>query len=375
MNTQSETFEIRWIGTKTDKQASGDCTLLRWGYLADPAQTQVALIDSGRNVDDLEHLTTLLKELGVTRIDYLIGTHTDDDHIGQFQGLLDDESFGFGELWILDPFDHLTAYDEHIESVATASIDATIKTVQHPRVLSGEITKVNPRPLSTTSDDGKLIVLGPTQRYYKRLLPRIFDYERLMTGRDELALLAALSSASIEQPQTPAPVAVVESQWGVDRLGAGRGNPANNASLLLLFTTPAGLQVLFTGDAGVEAFDEAKSTFNDPDSGYDQSKLSHVQLPHHGAHANVSAELLDWLLGSKIEDRDEADEAVTKMDRRCIAMNGKNDPHHASGAVTDAAYQRGWSPIATNSREIVTNRFEGTTLPRIEPIRFGENPK
>ena len=51
-----------------------DCSLIKF-------RDQTMLIDAGNN-EDGKNIANYLKEIGVTKINYLIGTHADEDHIG-----------------------------------------------------------------------------------------------------------------------------------------------------------------------------------------------------------------------------------------------------------------------------------------------------
>lgn len=384
--------EIRWLGSESDKQ-SGDCILIRWGTnLSDPDKRTVAVIDAGRSKKDCGRLTTELAEMSVDVIDYLIGTHSDTDHISQFKNLLDDSSVGIGQLWLLNPYDHIDdAYESGDPSVVAASANTVAQTMFHPQVDNGDVEHINPRPGETKSHDGVLQVVGPSKDYYVDLLPDIFTLEQLEAARaDAINDISALSVIATQNRKNfkkleavrasaalaaEAPSGSGEPVWNEDQLGTGLGDATNNASVIILLTTPGGDQHLFTGDAGVPAFDSAASAMEN--AGFNKSKLRIFQLPHHGSKGNVSTELLNQLLGEPIDDRTEADAAVDGKQRTCIAMCGKNDPYHASGLVTDAVYRRGWAPYATDSNTIISHRWNPEKKKRdgLPYIGFGENPK
>ena len=67
-----------------------DCTLIM-------NKGQVMLIDAGEDTDG-ELIVQFLKRIGVPRIDYLIGTHSDDDHIGGMKDII--KNFPIGKLYI-----------------------------------------------------------------------------------------------------------------------------------------------------------------------------------------------------------------------------------------------------------------------------------
>jgi len=61
------------------------------------ADNQVMLIDAG-NKDDGKNLVKYIKALGVKKIDYLVGTHAHEDHIGGMQKVV--ESFNIGSVYM-----------------------------------------------------------------------------------------------------------------------------------------------------------------------------------------------------------------------------------------------------------------------------------
>ena len=67
-----------------------DCTLIM-------NRGQVMLIDAGEDTDG-ELIVQFLKKIGVPQIDYLIATHSDDDHIGGMKDIVN--NFPVDELYI-----------------------------------------------------------------------------------------------------------------------------------------------------------------------------------------------------------------------------------------------------------------------------------
>lgn len=67
-----------------------DCTLIM-------NKGKVMLIDVGEDTDG-ELIVQFLKRIGVSQIDYLIATHSDDDHIGGMKDIVN--NFPIGKLYI-----------------------------------------------------------------------------------------------------------------------------------------------------------------------------------------------------------------------------------------------------------------------------------
>lgn len=90
------------------------------------------LIDAGNNGDG-ELIVDFLKELNVTKIDYLIGTHPHEDHIGGLDDVI--ESFDIGKVFMPKK----SASTKTFKDVLTALSDKNMK-VQAPKV--GDIFNV-----------------------------------------------------------------------------------------------------------------------------------------------------------------------------------------------------------------------------------------
>lgn len=96
-----------------------DCTLV-------VNKDTIMLIDAGNN-EDGEYIVAYLKQLGISKIDYLVGTHPHEDHIGGLDNII--ESFEIGVLLMPDVSTDLYTY----ESVVSAAKDHDVE-IRHPAV-------------------------------------------------------------------------------------------------------------------------------------------------------------------------------------------------------------------------------------------------
>lgn len=60
-------------------------------------ENKTMLIDAGNN-NDGDLLVNNLKQLGITKIDYLVGTHPHEDHIGVLDDIID--NFKIGKIFM-----------------------------------------------------------------------------------------------------------------------------------------------------------------------------------------------------------------------------------------------------------------------------------
>lgn len=94
-----------------------DCTLIK-------LNDDVILIDAGNN-NDGKNVVSLLQEKGITQIDYLIGTHADEDHIGGIDDIIN--SMDIGTFLIPTIGENGTDYKNAVETAKDKNIQ-----IKHP---------------------------------------------------------------------------------------------------------------------------------------------------------------------------------------------------------------------------------------------------
>lgn len=94
-----------------------DCTLIK-------LNDDVILIDSGNN-NDGKNVVGFLQEKGITQIDYLIGTHADEDHIGGIDDVIN--SMYIGTFLIPTIGENGTDYKNAVETAKDKNIQ-----IKHP---------------------------------------------------------------------------------------------------------------------------------------------------------------------------------------------------------------------------------------------------
>lgn len=96
-----------------------DCTLIK-------LNDEVMLIDSGNNSDG-QKVVSFLQEKNITQIDYLVGTHADEDHIGGIDDVI--ENIEIGTFFIPIIGKDGTDYKNAVEAAKTKGI-----TIQNPTI-------------------------------------------------------------------------------------------------------------------------------------------------------------------------------------------------------------------------------------------------
>lgn len=81
------------------------------------------LIDAG-NVEDGEKIVERLQQLGITNLDYVIGTHIHEDHIGGMDKIV--ENFTIGKIYL--PYNKTTTtkyYERLLNAVKAKNLKLT----------------------------------------------------------------------------------------------------------------------------------------------------------------------------------------------------------------------------------------------------------
>lgn len=106
-----EKLEVHYIDV-----GQGDCTLIRCGG-------KTLVIDAGDNTKGTS-IQYYLTSKGVTKIDYLIGTHPDADHIGGLDVLIN--KFDIGMLFMPDTEKDTRTYDDVLQAAKYKSLKITV---------------------------------------------------------------------------------------------------------------------------------------------------------------------------------------------------------------------------------------------------------
>lgn len=83
---------------------------------------QTMLIDAGNN-DDGEMLVQNLKTLGITRVDYLIGTHPHEDHIGGLDDII--KNFEIGTIYMPKVQTNTKTFEDVLDAVSEEDLKIT----------------------------------------------------------------------------------------------------------------------------------------------------------------------------------------------------------------------------------------------------------
>jgi len=318
-------YELDFLPVGNEKP--GDAIAFRFGNLHGPRSEQtVVVIDGGFQDDGQKMVDHLRTHYGTKRVDLVISTHPDQDHVAGLETVLTECEVG--RLWMHQPWNHTDdiakmfangrVTDEGVREALRKSLDEarTLERLAQSKKIPIE------EPFAGLRDASKaLLVLGPSRTFYESLLPGFRG-----TPAPKPGLLKSLVTGVEEA------VKKLAERWDFETLDdSGETTPENNSSVILLLTLD-GNYLLLTADAGIPALTEVVSLLQS--ANFDFSKLRFVQVPHHGSARNVGPALLDQLIGPKLQR-----EAVSRT--AFVSVTSDDHPKHPSKKVLNAFRRRG----------------------------------
>lgn len=329
-------YEVDFLPVGDTK--SGDAIALRFGNLYGTRTEQtVVVIDGGFQQDGQALGYHIARHYATDRIDLVISTHPDADHIGGLEYLI--THFQVGELWMHLPW-------RHTDNIA--------RMFQNDRVTDGGVREALRRSLEGarslerlaqqrrvpviepfrghSNHTGNLRVLGPRIEFYRNLLPQF----RGTPGPAHNPFFRALLGTGKEAANN-----LLES-WGLETLDDSGVTSAENETSVVLLVRVDGHDLLFTADAGIQALTEVANYLEA--ISYDRGRLRFFQVPHHGSRRNVGPSVLDRLVGSRLVT--DGPPARTAL----VSAAPNAGPKHPSKRVTNAFRRRGVAVHATQGQ-------------------------
>lgn len=315
------------------EKACGDSIAVRFGDLdsGNPAQQTTILIDGGFSEDHEQIKRHFQNWFGSTRIDLMISTHPDQDHVNGLKGVI--ENMDVRELWMHLPWLHYEVFEESrqenfnvqrlsnrlAKALQSASDLAALAKERVPIVrepFSGEIALETPY--------AKISVAGPSRDYYESLLPQFIDWQP--KPKQSYTNLEAILKGIRKAAET------LDIETLKDN---GETSPQNNSSVITLVESEE-KKFLFPGDAGRDALELACEELKL--LGHQPASYTMVQIPHHGSRRNVGPTVLNRLLGEK--------RPVNNRGYSYVSAS-KECEDHPKKVVMNAFNRRGYPVIST----------------------------
>jgi beta-lactamase superfamily II metal-dependent hydrolase len=312
-------FEVDylWVG---DGEKTGDaiaCRLTR----SDTGTVAVIVIDGGFTETGNRMVEHIRNVYGTEKIDLVVSTHPDDDHIRGLFPVLTDLQVGTllvhqPSLYGYGPNDDVKAdLADDLVALAKARGVSVVAPFAGQRYFGGAVT-----------------VAGPSEEYYKSLLGDEKSFNSVTQQAIRMLRKAVAGTTRMLQTLAGDPgESLVDDRGGT--------TPRNNTSVILDITV-AENRVLFTGDAGVPALTAAADYLDAV--GLSSRGPNLFDVPHHGSRHNVDPAILDRLLG----------EQTTEGRGWAVASVGKEASEHPRPEVANALRRRGYPVACTRGTNI-----------------------
>lgn len=311
-----------------EESKSGDAIAIRFGDLYGTRDDyKVVVIDGGFKESGEKLVEHVKKYYNTDVVDLAILTHPDADHASGLEVVLNELTVK--QLWMHLPWNHTEDIANMFKDgrVTDQSVKESLRrSLENARSLEN-LAKSKDIPIAEPftglqDETGTIIVAGPSEEYYESLLPEFKGTpESKEGGFFEKALEAVLEVAR--------KIAETFNHETLDN--NGETTAENNSSVVLRLKTENN-DVLFTGDAGIPALTLAADYLEEV--GTDHSTIDLIQVPHHGSKRNVGPDILNRLVGPKLNE-----DKQLKLALASVAQKG--EPKHPAKKVTNAFRRRG----------------------------------
>lgn len=333
-------YEIDFIPVGEEKK-NGDAIAMR---ITENGKTEIYVIDGGTKASGEALVQHVRHYYGTNRVDYLISTHPDMDHISGLKVVL--EALEVGELWMHKPWEHAPRIIKDILDgrVTERSLGERIKksvrlAVEVAKLATEKRIKIR-EPFQGAEIGSYFYVLSPSKEWYIELLK---NFDKMPPSKATSVLENQTYSSSTD---------TAYEDWNTETLKEdGETSARNESSAVLLGILPddcgvLNYGVLFTGDAGRQALTKAYEYALS--LGCNLRWCQFVQMPHHGSRRNVSPDLLNKLLGSILDEG-------SSRGKISFVNTSEGAPDHPKKSVVNAFIRRGVEIITTKG-DIICHR-------------------
>ena len=313
-----QTMVIQGMGYEVDYlpvgegEKSGDAIAVRWGDLRGGRADQCVIVIDGGTKESGHALVKHIDHFyGTDRVDLVLCTHCDADHASGLSVVIEDLQVGM--LLMHEPWEHAGEIHRLVKDRRTTVRSLTRK--MEALEAAHELREVAERmgvsvvePFSgwkTTLLGQTIRILGPSEKYYEQLLSKFRCVPNTQVSNNVPIAAMAQQGPSLARPnrgKSIAALANLPNQSQIAQAGAtsvpqavhtAASSPttsAENNSSAIMFLTILGREMMFTGDAGVEALTHAIN--HGQRRGLDFSNLELFHVPHHGSEHNIDPNVL-----------------------------------------------------------------------------------
>lgn len=332
-------FEIDFLSVETKK--SGDAITIRYEI---DGESRVHVVDGGFQATGPSIVAHIKKYYdAVSYIDHVVVTHADGDHAGGLRTVL--EEMDVGALWMLRPWMYAAELINRFETYSSVEhLARRLKAIYWNLAALEEIALRRGIPIYEPFQGqqiGEFIVLAPTKNRY---LDLVVESEKTPEAADEDDSTRAKVTSFVESAFSKV-VNLIKGAWG-EEVFSTQETSAENEMSVVQYANLCGKRILLTGDAGRAALTEAADYA--PLAGLYLPGIDRMQVPHHGSRKNVSTELLDRWLGTRLPVKPApGNETFT-----AVVSSALEDKDHPRKSVVRAFQHRGAKFLATEGNSI-----------------------
>ena len=317
-----------------DGERSGDAIAIRYGT---PGRYAIHVIDGGDLAAGERMVEHIQNYYGNPHhIDAVVCTHGDDDHTSGLRRVID--AFEIGGIWMNRPwlYVHELVDSFHDGRRTPHSLERHLR--ERLSILNEIEERARERNIPVheafrETRVGAFTILAPSRERYLALVPQ---FERTPEPAAQAAEGIGLG-ARLAQTLRDA-VDWISESWDHETLEENVETSASNESSVVQMAELEGRRLLLTGDAGIQALEEAADYAEW--TGHDLPGLRFIQVPHHGSRHNVSPYILDRWIGTRL-GRGES------RNTSAFASVAKKSTSHPRRKVVNAFMRRGANVFST----------------------------
>lgn len=294
-------------------EKSGDAFAMRWGYLGRGLPIQSVIVIDGGTKESGQALVEHIRGYYQTdEVDLVVCTHCDADHASGLSIVL--EQVKVGALLMHEPWLHAEEIHRLVNDRRTTvrslarKMEAGLEAAHDLREVAERKGVPVAEPFSgwETKLLGQTIrILGPSEGYYKHLLSKFRCVPNTEASNNVLLAAMPQQGPSLAVPNLGRGLVAYAMRSNQPRLAKAGATSvpqtdhtldsspttsAENNSSAIVFLTLCGHNMMFTGDAGVEALTHAIDYGQWRRLDFSTLELFHV--PHHGSKHNIDSSVL-----------------------------------------------------------------------------------
>jgi beta-lactamase superfamily II metal-dependent hydrolase len=302
-------------------------------HLKDSTDTLAAVIDGGNPGDGqkiIDHLEAYVLPYSTrSGPDLVISTHPDGDHVGGLSEVVEHYKSSIWQVWVHDPSQHVSYeyFPTLAKTVRSRHLDAgrqrLLKSINQ---LTEFVSLVDSYSISRIEpfyglNVGPIQVLGPSVEFYESLLPGYAELSEFASKEAVVEELLALEEYRMDLSDTLRKLK--ESDFACPTVDENNESSAKNESSVVVQITVGVSKYLFTGDAGVAAFQDIQTRTPLED-------IFWLDVPHHGSRRNLTSDL------------------ISTLNPNIACVSAKGDKKHPRRALVNCFKRKGLSIYSTH---------------------------